>query len=225
MLTSVSRQPRRQLKQRAIRNGILIIIPRVRQENLPPQPTGTRIRIPAIHLIIEHRPRQPRPTHTLLPRRIRKLQLSSTHGRKSPEGLVVVAHLLGGVFGHVVAVGADLEHHGVHDHVVVLGVTRVGIVFDQFAPECAGLPPVVGFWENPWGAARLSAGVVCEDIFYYCVGNTFDRVWLGISRLFDRCRLNLPARSTSSSIDRTLGMSDRSAKGRSSRLGSTILPS
>jgi len=60
-----------------------------------------------------------------------------------------------------------LEKDGFSDETVVGRVGCVRPIFDEFAPESAGLPPVYWFWEDARSSAWFVTGVEGKSIVCY----------------------------------------------------------
>ena len=121
-IPTIKRQSGRQIKITSIRNAILVIIPRIKAENLPPQSAATS-RIPPGFLRVEDGlcEREPAGAGS----GVFEACFGGCHGGHAPEGLVVVAEGFGLICGHEVVFGACLVDHALFDYGVVGSVACV----------------------------------------------------------------------------------------------------
>ena len=159
LIASIHRQPRSNVEETTIRNGVLIIVPIIEVEDLPLQPTTTRRRIPSRDLGIEHSLRQREPTRRPI-RRIRILILSRRHSRHPPKRLIVIPLSFRLVRRHIIVIWTDLMQHGLGGDVVP-GIVACEIpVIDHGTEHGAGFPPVVWCRKVSWYIAVPIAGIV-----------------------------------------------------------------
>ena len=119
-------QPRPDREETPIRNRVLVIIPRIKGEDLPLQPAATRRgRIPPRDLRVKHALCERQPGEGFRVGGVGEFELGGLERGEAPEGLVVVAFGLGLVARHEVAVVARLVLDREGDSVVVGAVARL----------------------------------------------------------------------------------------------------
>ena len=108
LIAGVCSQSSTNIDEAAVRDAVLVIVALVEGEDLPAQATAARLRIPPNGLAIKHCLRERQPLR-LFVAWVLKLELGGAHRCHAPEGLVIVAEILGAVGRLVVVIRSNLE--------------------------------------------------------------------------------------------------------------------
>ena len=142
-VTGINRKTSRQIKEAAVGDGVLVVVPVVEAIDLPFQATIAALLVPSHDLSVEDSLGQGQPLRFIF-WRIGVSYFGRGHDRNAPEGLVIVSQGAGLIGGHEIGLVTGLVQQGLSGDVVPFCIARVVPVFHQRPKHGTSLPPIIG---------------------------------------------------------------------------------